>query len=170
MDGAELEDASWSEYDDLVKQAFDKFDQSGNFSQQVLTRYKRRDTPQTQLARLVSDVRALCPVNRVADMASKTFRLPVYRYILEASSSGDDMRQFFGFGTAGARHSSLVKYALRQAVREFVQSGRIDSWSTADRGLNVINASNARVDVRPGKIECSLFEGYGLVPKYALVN
>ena len=144
-------------------------------------------SPEYQLTTMVSDLRAICPLNELLKVMTLTFDSPVYRYVVnrlppqKIESDNGGMYAFHG-ADLYAFFDTLSDYAesmseqdvqfqdrLQKHVLEFVGTGQLAAWSAYPNSIALLSEDLDFIpEYNPGA--CELWKTKGFLPEYAWMN
>ena len=144
---------NFSMYENHVHLKLDPF--GPGVATSALIYYDCHRTPEYQLSSMVTDMRALCPLNDLLEIAASKFTQPVYRYIVERIPTqriesenaamyafhGVDLYAFFdtlsNFAESTSEKDLQFQKVVKSAVLEFVHSGQIQGWEAVPHGTGL---------------------------------
>ena len=152
--------------------------------------YSHQVSPEYQFTSMVSDMRAICPLDDLLRSMSNSFESPIYRYVITSSPSrpinrhgtikqyafrGWELMTFLGttpnyLDIVNNKDKKFSKN-LRRAVFEFVRNGRITRW----RGWKefpdtAVISSQMEFVPKYHRKECLFWGEQGFLPDYGWIN
>ena len=186
---AEVGAWNWTTYLHYVKQQLGVFDQSGDHQSYLAqSMYAKNEwSPEHQLTSMVSDMRAICPLNELLSLQGIHGRRPVYRYVTWRFPDGVvqsyngavyafhavDMYAFYGTLYSAAEMTSKrdmqYEQLVQKTVLEFASAGKLSDWQSFQNATAVIEADvNFVEDYNRDK--CDVWRLKGIFPEYAWMN
>ena len=136
--------------------------------------------PASQLASIITDMRAICGTDYKFMVAAINSSQPLYRYIVEdlkdntpAFAGLDAAAYFDAFDAVELTHSEAAiefQRELREVVWGFVRTGRIPSWGKFPNHTNLLNAKDKAVVEHYHRDQCEFWRLNAMFPTYARIN
>ena len=180
----------WNTYDNYISKKLGEIRSTAIIKQFTSKYYPHERNPEYQFTSMVSDMRAICPMDAVAKVVENYFDSPVYRYVMTYTPvknitmqnmtknyafGGLDMYSFFGSydkisGYASVGDSDLTKY-LRDVVSKFAKGQQLEpEWDTFPGKTNIISERSRVLKDYYKSDECAFFQRNGFFPDFAWMN
>lgn len=179
---------NFTAYDKHVHNKLDPFSTDANgIATSALIFYSHHRTPEYQLTSMVSDIRALCPLNDLLKVVASKYDAPVYRYVVQRlpdekiesenaamyAFHNVDLYAFFDTLSNFAESTSLkdmsFKKVLQSTVLEFVRTGKLDGWQLYPTGLAVLSDSRDLLGTFY-QDKCEFWRAKDFLEKFAWMN
>ena len=140
---------------------------------------------------MVSDIRAICPLDDLINSMSRSFDSPIYRYVITSSPSRPINRhgtikqyafrgwELLTFFSTTPNYLDIIsnkdkKFSknLRRAVFQFVRDGNITRWRGWKKFPDVTAVISSQMEfvLKYHKKECSFWGQEGFLPDYGWMN